>query len=519
VARSIHATRRQLEEEWRARYGDARLADERLRRVREQLHRKRTTKRAVNRERRHSGERGITPPETIPVRVVEAGASILYPCADDLLPVMAALPQGSLDGLGGIDLTLGRYAEHERHDPDPFTGRRGWEFVPGMWRGAVLGTYNPHDGTIDLFAVVCDPACEVRELLEPYLRLVALGTFVHEVAHHEDDTRRVARGRWRADDRDKFEAHAQEREYEWTRSVVIPYLHARYPDEVERLLGWIKRNAGIRVSLEALAGDPREHRHTFRWCVPLSGAFEALVRDVVGDMNGVDARLEFAHSLQLGEHYDEIVGVVESILAEQPGHHGALLEHAEALYLQRRFDEAEAIARRVIADDHTSAAAWSCLSSIQHDRFEWHALVESATRAYLLWQVGDRCEATYELEKRARGLLAVRDFDGLDADLRELERLDGWTSAAATLRAVMLLKTGMTEQAFGTAKRLLADPSLYRTHRPEVAAVRFEAARRLGRPREAGTLTLEMLQEMRASGYGEWVDRLEPLVAPGLHSR
>ena len=62
------------------------------------------------------------------------------------------------------------------------------------------------------------------------LRHRMLSAFVHEVAHHDDQMRRIGRGRWLADNTDKNEHYAQRGQRSWTRTCVVPYLRETYGD-------------------------------------------------------------------------------------------------------------------------------------------------------------------------------------------------------------------------------------------------------------------------------------------------
>src|SRR5207302_1223034 len=85
-----------------------------------------------------------------------------------------------------------------------------------------------------LYAFVVDPALADRPLWELLLRLWALSTFVHEVAHHDDEMRRTARGRWHLEPCEKAEDYAIALQAEWTRDVVVPYLERTYPATATR---------------------------------------------------------------------------------------------------------------------------------------------------------------------------------------------------------------------------------------------------------------------------------------------
>src|SRR5262249_17493492 len=146
------------------------------------------------------------------------------------------------------------YAD-EHEDRDPFTGRLSHEMLPGVYSGVCLGTYAPKSGQITLHAHVYDPGKLPisRKICEFYLKLRVLTTFVHEVAHHHDDTNRVRRGRWLADRKENVEWYAKKMEYEWTRQIVLPYLDKAYPADVKGLLDLVEHHGGLRVSLEFFA--------------------------------------------------------------------------------------------------------------------------------------------------------------------------------------------------------------------------------------------------------------------------
>jgi hypothetical protein len=142
MSSSIHTTRRDLEEEllW-DRDG------ERAQRLREQLRRKRAVKWQVW-EERHTA----LPPlpisvDGLPVEVLDRGAHIVYGASEaDVRAVLRRLPPGSIDGLAGVWLSLAREAEEDEGDADPYSGRVGFEYVPGAWTISVGGRYAP-DGS------------------------------------------------------------------------------------------------------------------------------------------------------------------------------------------------------------------------------------------------------------------------------------------------------------------------------------------------------------------------------------
>jgi len=147
----------------------------------------------------------------------------------------------------------------EESEPDPHTGRMGSEWFSGVYCGPYFGLFRPASGLISVYAYVWDKArCPLpQDICELYLRLHALQTLVHEVAHHHDECQRQARGRWLKLRKENIEMYAERMEYEWTRSFVLPYLESTYPRAVRRLRAWVSWHGGIRQPFEFFAGDPR----------------------------------------------------------------------------------------------------------------------------------------------------------------------------------------------------------------------------------------------------------------------
>jgi hypothetical protein len=270
MSRSEHATRR-----------DPRDPDD--------LDRKRRIKALVAEERlRPKSAPAMLGADSVAITIEDHhGPFVHYPASiDDLRAVIARLPVGVINGITRIELSLGRApAEHagEEADPvDPLIGRAGIEVVPGVYSSRVLGTYTLDGGRIRLFAYIYDPDRADRGVFELYLRLRQLATFMHELGHHQNESTRVARGRWRADVHDEHEMYAEAVQYAWTADVVVPYLEEAYPVEVAALRSWMIQHGGIALPLEVLAGDPRTTNGIDgeRLFFGVDGAFEQLLRDV-----------------------------------------------------------------------------------------------------------------------------------------------------------------------------------------------------------------------------------------------
>jgi tetratricopeptide (TPR) repeat protein len=520
LSRSIHTTRRSLEEARGFRYSSREKRGEVLRALRDELAAKRAIKQAVGEERR-LGDRPVAflPPEAIPIRARELGPYVHYPASPaDLVGILRAMPPGTADGLRAIELDLAPMSSDDVDEEpasstlDPFIGRLGRESIPGVYSGRTLGIYKPADATIRLFGYVYDPARQSRELIDLDLRLRMLGTFVHELAHHHDAMTRIARGRWMALDEEKAEVYAEAMQYEWVRRIVAPYIARTYPDAVQRFDAWMRRHGGVSISLETLAGDPRYTvgAHGVRLFFSVSSAFESLLQDVERGADVESTRLEFARSLHYGEHYEEALAALDQLLADAPGHIDARILQADIHVHQGRYAEAIGAMRRLLAESSDQDDAWEVLGDALEGERDWAGVLDAQTRAYELRRERgvDDTRADLALAARARARLELGDYPGLLEDLVVLER-DARPMAlrrAATLRAMMLLRQSHFEEALGVAMTALAAYPWRKS--VELEAVRFEAARRLDRSTVAGELSPMALVRLQALGHESWVDRL-----------
>jgi tetratricopeptide (TPR) repeat protein len=525
MSRSIHSTYNDYGREKRSRYATPEAREERLEALRQEIRKKRRVKRRVGQGRGAPPWADLPPvaAEAVPIRVVEEGPWVHYPASpDDLRAVMRRLPAGVLTGLSGVRLCLGSKHQEKGLSPeeraragrDPLVGRVGYENLPGVFGGRYLGTYF-RPARIDLYAYVYDPAFPGLATWELYLRLRMLSTFVHEVAHHDDATRRVARGRWRMDDTDKNEGYAGATQARWVQQCVVPYLEEAYPEAVREFGAWLSHHGGTEIPLALLAGG-------WRWdaegkAVPLyfGSACEAFGELAEGVHKGEPLtanRLEFARYLHYGENYAEALRILGRVLGEEPANPEALTLQADVLEHQGEHQLAEALARQVVTADENYTDAWMVLADVYEGRQEWGRLLEAAGRGVRGTDPSDWNWRAL-LVHRGRANLELANFADLAADV---EALEAWAEGrshsrdAAALRALLLLRTGRCEEALQVALLNLGQKCLPR-HRAILTAARFEAAHRLGRPDEAGTLPTDVIDTLRHLHYGGWVDRLAGL--------
>jgi tetratricopeptide (TPR) repeat protein len=451
LSRSRHVTHAALRRLEKEDFSRPERRAELMEELREEMREKRAAKAAVRRERRRgSAHRAPTPADLVPVRVSPGAPFVHHPAGeDDVREVLRRLPPGVLDGLAAIDLHPGMETQAEsaeedgvETDGDPHTGRRGHERYPGVWVGRVLGRYRAWAAEIELYAFVHDPAHPLRWLWEPILRLEALATLAHEVAHHHDHTCRVARGRWTARGTERVERYAEARQHEWTHAVIVPYLRERYAGEIREVERWIERHGGIALPFEALAGDPRVtlrggKMHATRLVFPMHEAVSHLIRDVDQGRPAWECRLGFARELHFQDRFGEALEIVDGLLLERPDDREIRIDRADFLVHLGRHAEALEMAEALTAEDPSSAGAWEVMVNACKGLERWPAAVDAATRLLELAEAaGDRWETTMALRQRADAFIRAGDFAAARADAARIEVLGGMQAKrAARLRA------------------------------------------------------------------------------------
>jgi tetratricopeptide (TPR) repeat protein len=235
------------------------------------------------------------------------------------------------------------------------------------------------------------------------------------------------------------------------------------------------------------------------------------VADVARGQDVTAIRIHFAHELHFGENYAEALAILDHVLKEQPEQPEALTLQADIAVHQEQYDRAEALCERVLAGDGASVDTWMVLTDVYRARRDWARMLESATQGMALVE-DDDWEWDRLLGDRARVLLELRDFHELESAIEVLSetRSHSRRLKAASLRAILMLRTGRYQEALDSAVTALTEPArgTFRLPRRELAAVRFEAAHRLGRIDEAGVLDAQDIQHLREAGHEAWMDRL-----------
>jgi hypothetical protein len=427
MSRSIHATRQSLARLKKGSFSNPAAQEEAISATRFDLKRKRLIKRQVIKERRISAPADQrVPAKSIPILVADEGPGVLHAASvEDVRALLELLPPAAVQGIGEVRLCLGRAYMLERNDeiggqPDPLTGRPGCRLFPGVHGGTVLGSYLASKGLIMLYGYVTDweRLLVPRAIVALYLRLLALKTLVHEIAHFHDKTARVQRGRWLADRHENLEWYAEKMEYQWTEQIVVPYLQRQYARECRVFRAWVQQRGGIGLPLGFFAGDDRctlRNGHTRLVC-STAYAFENWLEQLPLCPTRHEARFALAWELHYADRYEECLTVLNGILGEDATHVKARGGRAHTLVHLERFDEAFTDAEAVLRVAPGENMAWEAMADVLVHRKDWAGLHDCCRRWELVPRVSPRKrrECFYY---RAVACCALDDPGGMETQL------------------------------------------------------------------------------------------------------
>ena len=426
MSRSIHTTGRVLLNEQRNEYADKEIKRTRLKKIIKNLKKKYRIKKQVLQERKFSSSKRLgklitVELESVPINVYDLSDYIHYPSTkEDLLGILRRLPNDILLGLDSITLCLGKEyqekaAEEDKKEGreihrDPFTGRICGDDEP-FYLPPVLGTYWTDTCKIYIYAFVYDEQeIQLKEVI-PFLRLKMLGTFVHELAHHDDNMRRTGRGRWLGINEWKCEEYAELKEKEWAVEIVLPYLLETYPEEYAALSNWIEKNGGVNFPLHILAGEAggREIDGLIRIVFSATSAVTELFRNYLRGKSGYEAMIEFAHDIHIGDFYEECLISLNSILKEYPNDPKALGMKSDTYIHMEKFEEAQQVAELCLSIEPGNTDALDSLCDVfQRDR-DWHELYEQSSKGIDVAEELWRKNSFVEINVLA--LIHLKDFE------------------------------------------------------------------------------------------------------------
>jgi hypothetical protein len=455
VARSIHETRRDLEEARRWEFSDASRKGDTLWVIEDRLRRKRRYK---NRQARPASAHRSVPADadwTVDVVVHDQQTpGVFQPLsAEDVRGLLSTCPADVRAELQGVHLRLGRLEDEMKQDgaePDPMTGRPGFEEGP-VWTPPLRGRWRRDPAEIDLFGYVYDPArVAAPELLDPILWLLQAETLAHEVAHAWDATGRRARDRWALDEHVRGEEYAQATAHQWLVTAAVPYYRQHHGAAAAVFDSWVDRHLGARIPLERFAADAdRSIWGAVRAALDLAGSWSAELEN--------DHRAEFAEQLHYVGDFVGARAVLESVLATNA-------RHPKAVVLMG--DIAVHEANWPAALEWTARARQLFPESVDARLDRIDALIGSASWDEAVREIRDGLTSVAAGERsfhrharRSRALLAADQGldDLLAADVTWLRENGTFLDRAAAdaLEAEWHLRRGRTDEARRIAQRAL----------------------------------------------------------------
>ncbi|MGV3774036.1 MAG: tetratricopeptide repeat protein [Verrucomicrobiales bacterium] len=464
MSRSIHTTRHTLSKltKWSE---PAEEKEKRLDAAYEELLKKRRIKEAVQHERKNQQPPQVaTPVESIPIEVLDEKPDVMHGAnREDIVAILSKLPEASRAGISRIQLSLGQ-AYQERfvtsredysHVCDPIYGRPGAVFIPGVYSGAVLGTYFQRTGMVAIYAFVLD---EKEITLPPaalhiYLKLRALKTFMHEVAHHHDSTARVKRGRWLADRKPKMEEYAEKMEVEWTLQIVVPYLEGAYPAEVGALLDWVEHHGGVRLPFHFLAADPEELKQSAlsiqfdNW----SEAFEWWLEDFNAYKSILESRIQLARYLKSAGAFSECLKILDGILENHPADTSALVLKADTVICLGRSNEAETIVHQLLERDPNLEKAQEVMGNLLEVKKDWPGLLANVEKR-LAYPTLTPARQRYALYQKSIAYCAMEDSPQLHKAISELTE-KGFCKNREEMLERVYCRAGKAREKAGRKKR------------------------------------------------------------------
>lgn len=515
MARSIHETRRDLEEARRWEFSDASRKGDTLWVIEDRLGRKRRYK--DRRARPASAHRNVPADADWSVDVVvhDQLPGVFQPLsAEDVRSLLSTFPADIGAELRSVHLRLGRLEDDMKQDgaePDPITGRPGYEEGP-VWTPPLRGRWRSGSAEIDLFGYVYDPGrVAVPELLAPILWLFQAEALAHEVAHAWDATGRRDRDRWALDEHERGEEYARARAHDWLVTAAVACYRQRHRDAAAVFDSWVERHLGAKIPLERFAEDSDRS---------IWGAVQAAL-DLVGSWSAElenDHRAEFAGQLHYVDDFVNARAVLESVLATDARHQKAVILMGDIAVHEANWPAAlewTALARELFPGSVDARV----------DRID--ALIGSASWNAALREISDGLTSVAAAERsfhrharRSRALLAADlDFDDvLAADVMWL-REEGTPRDRATADAVEAewhLRRGRVDEA-----RRIARQALKARRKPPgiwgamIRAVAWETAAD-NASREHTKPSERDVELLIGNGRQHWVERLR---AAGLVPR
>lgn len=505
MARSIHSTRRALDEARRWEYADARGKHDAVWLVEDALSRKRRYKRRVARHRAHS-----SPPRPeswdVPVILSEEHPHIHHPLsAADVLELLQRVPADVRPELSAVYLRSGFREEDilkSDLEADPLTGRPGNDLGGHIYVPHLLGRYRLQPCEIDLYGFAYeDDALVVPAVQLPLLWLMQAGTLAHEIAHCWDERRRSHGDRWALDETERAERYAEHSAQTWLLTTAVPYFVERYPERAFAFEDWSRAQLGVAITIQRAADDADR---------AIWGMVVGLL-DVCGRWQAdheLELRVDMAEQFHFVDDFAPAKQILDSVLATNPDDVRATILLGDIAVHEGDWPVARDWTSRALRLSPDSLDAHEDRINALMGSAQWPAAIEACEAAIRLGPT-QRRRASIKLEL-VRSLIEAGDpataldhIDGLIAERQLTLTHQHW---AAALRAEALLRQESWDAAYAAATRGLSRQP-YALSKAVMRAAAWEAASRSKRPLTI-VPTATDVDYLRSGGRALWADRL-----------
>jgi ribosomal protein L20A (L18A) len=147
---------------------------------------------------------------------------------DDINEILNELPSSMTFNLKEIKLTHNDYEKNE--------------ILPGIWSSNILGTAFIGRNKINLYGYKIER--DKHSFIEPlrfYLKVNAMGTLIHEIAHHYDFTLNYSRkGRYKDTKGLDEEEYAKHVERDFYINKISKYIEEKYTDKYMEFIKWME---------------------------------------------------------------------------------------------------------------------------------------------------------------------------------------------------------------------------------------------------------------------------------------
>ncbi|MDQ6878928.1 MAG: hypothetical protein M3082_14805 [Candidatus Dormibacteraeota bacterium] len=505
MARSVHETRRHLEEVRRWDYADNLRQNEDVRLTEEALQQKRRYKGRAQEAREQSNLSGGFP-ASLSVTIEEAHPFVHHPLSpDDVKGLLGRMPADVRPVVQSVRLRTGIREDNMRvegAEPDPFTGRYAYETQGGIWMPALLGRYHVQRGEIDLFGYAYDRGqLRVPEVQEVLLWMRQAQTLAHEVAHCWDSASRTARDRWALDEEHRYEQYAEDSSRKWLVEAAVPYFRQEHAPSARLFEIWIEAHMGLHLTLDRVAEDADRSM----WGA-VEGLFEVSAK--WSDADELSLRVDLAEQFHYVDDFATARQILEAVVERRP-------DDAQAVVLMGDIAVHEEDWQRAL--EWTGKAILLAPGDLDAHRDRIDALIgahdwkEALAACDIALRVPDATKAdsaSLRLE-RARCLMELGEFASAG---EELDRVIAQgppmrAKAAAALKAEGLVRQTRWEEAHEAAVAALRTRQ-YPWQQAILTAAAWESAQRLKQPHAKPVPTQRHLDLLRHNGRGAWADRL-----------